>query len=480
MNKNILILQNYINELLEKQNTTTEPLLKNTFSAKEYFNLLFPVLTIINNNSNNDLNKIYSLLFANSNLEEMVKHFIYQTQITPGIILEYKTPKRRETIICGNSQEIPYPKPMEEDTIFDIASNTKLITCIAILKLSEIGKLNLFDPISKYVPQFKNLTNVTIYDLLKFKVAIATDKRINLAKTKEEAEQILFTVHPKENQNLNNAYTDMGAMVLRYVIEKVSKTSYFDFTTEAIFKPLKMIDTHLIIPADKIKRVANENFSTTINADGSFITEDKNVPGTVHDPKAIVMGIKDGIAPGHAGIFSTSSDMLKLGSALANYTILKEKTILSMSENEVGGKYYNNSYSRFYGSLVFLKQLDPKFLGVYAPLSGKAFISPGFTGTTLCVDPLNKLTLYIAANRLHNRIYKVHPNQLANIKTSLQNKKTFLLANNQEKIVSELFTKEKEALVKKALDLTLQYQFLEKIYENNSNPLKPFHLVKKL
>ena len=150
------------------------------------------------------------LLFKRSGLKEIIDNFVKLTQITPGVILDFGTFKTRDTVLCGNSQEyvmengilVPKPKAIEQDTIFDLASTSKLFTAISILKLHEVGLIDVFDPITKYVPDFKNLNDVSIYDLLKFRVMIVTDTRVDSAKNKEEAEQILFGVHKKENQNL--------------------------------------------------------------------------------------------------------------------------------------------------------------------------------------------------------------------------------------------------------------------------------------
>lgn len=146
-----------------------------------------------------------------------------------------------------------------------------------------------------------------------------------------------------------------------------------------------------------------------------------------------------------------------------------------MSDTETGFKD-NDKYARFYGSLVFLKQPDPEFLSVYPPLSGKSFMSPGFAGTQLVVDPINKITLFVGAPRLHNRIYQIHKNQIPNIKIDSHNMKTFILPDGSEKIVCSDYTKAKEVLVTLALDLAIQYQLLEKIFTNE----KGMHLVREL
>ena len=89
---------------------------------------------------------------------------------------------------------------------------------------------------------------------------------------------------------------------------------------------------------------------------------------------------------------------------------------------------------------------------------------------------VSAITLFIGSGRLHNRIYQIHPNQVANIKVDEHNKKTFILPNGEEKIVCADYTKEKEVMVKLALDLSLQYQLLEKIMPPN----KEMHLVREL
>lgn len=477
------IYRKYIDELLVNQNNTSSPILQDIFTRKDYEILLRPVLKVINENPHANLTTLRFLLFKQSGLKEIIDNFINLTQITPGVILDFGTYKTRDTVLCGKSQEyvmengimVPSPKPIEQDTIFDLASTSKLFTAISILKLNEEGLIDVFEPITKYVPEFKNLEDVTIYDLLKFRVMIVTDTRVDGARSKEEAEQILFSVHKKDDQNFTNAYTDMGAMVLRYVVERVSKIPFTEFVQANIFEPVGMIDTYLNVPEEKLDRVANENYSSIIKSDGSVVTRFDNTPGTPHDAKALAIGELDGIAPGHAGFFSTKDDMVKLGNALIKGDVLKKDTVATISDTATGFKD-DDKYTRFYGSLVYLKQPDPENLSVYPPLSGRAFMSPGFAGTTLCVDPINEITLFIGSSRLHNRIYQIHPSQIKNIKVDEHNKKTFTLPNGEEKIVCANYTRDKEVMVKLALDLSLQYQLLEKIRSTN----KELHLVREL
>ena len=478
-----LALQKYINELFHNQNNTDVEWLQNIFSKRDYYNLLKDVLDVIKKNPNMSITSLRLELFKRSGIKEVTTNFVNKTQITPGLVLDFGTYNTRDTVLCGNCQEytmqngilVPDPKPVEENTIFDLASTSKLFTCISILKLSDMELLDLFTPITYYAPEFKNLNDVTIYDLLKFRIMIVTDQRVDSAKNKEEAEQILFKAKKSEHQNFKRGYTDIGAMVLRYVVEKVSKVSFKEFVEQNIIIPLKMEDTYLNVPEEKLGRVANENYSTVVKADGSFITRYDNIPGTPHDSKAIAIGELEGVAPGHAGYFSTKNDMLKLGYSLIGGEILHPKTVLSISDTATGFKD-EDGFTHFFGSLVYLKQPDPKNLSVYPPLSGKSFMSPGFAGTTLYVDPLNEITVFVGSNRLHNRIYQIHPSQEKNIQVDEYGKKTFILPNGEEKIICSSYTKDKDILIKLAMNLALQYQFLELIFPKE----KRMHLVREL
>lgn len=482
--KNEFIFRKYLNELMYNQNNTDICHLQDIIDKHDYKYLLKPVLDITRKYPHETLVTWRAKLFNQSGLKEILDIFVNRTQITPGVILDFGTFKSRDTVFCGLSQEynlkngvlVRDEKPIENDTIFDLASSSKPFTAISILKLFEDGSLDVFDPVTKYVPEFTKLNNVTIYDLLKFRIKIVTDKRVDSAKSKEEAERILFTVYPAQNQEFDNAYTDMGAMVLKYVVERVSKVPFTEFVSENILKKANMTDTYLNVPEEKRYRVANENFSTIVDKDGNAFTRYDNVPGTPHDTKALAMGELEGNAPGHAGYFSTKDDMVKFAKALMEGKIISKNGVLSMSETETGYQKSNDKFTRFYGSLVYLKQPDPEFLSVYPPLSGKSFMSPGFAGTQLVVDPINEVSLFVGSPRLHNRIYQIHPDQEKNVKIDEYNKRTYTLPNGEEKIVCNNYTKAKEVLVKLALDLTLQYQLLEKMYPTK----REMHLVREL
>ncbi len=475
----------YINTLLKNQNITDNEILQDLATRRDYADLLKPVITLARQNPHADFFALKKLLFEQSKIAEEIKNLVNNLEITPGLIIDFGTEKTRDTLIYGQKQEycllnnikVFNPQEMENNTIFDLASTSKIFTTLAILKLVEENRIDLFDPVQKYIPECTNLKDTTILELLKFKVYIETAIRIDKAQSPEEAEAILFTAKRDDEKNVYNAYTDIGAMLLRVVVERITNMDFNTYLEETILKPLKMEDTYLNVPCEKLSRVANENFSTIIDMNGNPLIRYDNIPGTPHDTKAIAIGHAKGIAPGHAGYFSSTKDMTKLGNALVNGTILNSELITTISENIVGEKLDDETCSWFYGSLVYAKQTDAHKLHVDSRLSGKAFLSPGFAGTTFYVDPLNKLYLFLGANRLHNRIYNVNKSQVNRIIIHPETgKKTFLLSDGTEQVISEDFTKEKEKVIVKALELSFQFQLLEKI----KLPTKEKHLVREL
>ena len=255
--KERIILNNYIKTLLENERNSNTNCLQDLYSKSDYERLLNPVIELINTYPTASFLTLKEILFNNSHLKELIKTLIEVNKITPGLVLTYGTDLTKDTIVCGLKQEYLYennkfiykPEEMENDTIFDLASTSKIFTCLAILKLEELNLIDLYKPINYYVPEFKELNDVTIYDLLKFRIPIGTDIRVDKALNKEEAKEILYTTKRREKEALN-AYTDMGCMVLRCVVEKQAKCSFYDFIKDVIFSKVRMENTFLNVPRD--------------------------------------------------------------------------------------------------------------------------------------------------------------------------------------------------------------------------------------
>lgn len=470
-------LEEYINDLYKKQNDGACFEQKNLFTKKDYYELLKPVIQMVKVHKSYTMEEMRDYLFNQSGIEESLKNFIYQKEMVPGMVFSYGTKNYQETVVIGNRQEVtldqtgnivPAIEKMTEDTIFDLASVTKIFTSLSILKLLQSGTINLVDKITKYVPEFKNLKDVSIYDLISFRVPLKTNGRVDRANSKEEAEQILFNIEVDKESNNHRPYTDMGAMVLKYVIEKVSGMNYYQFIDFNILQPLKMKNTNVVVPKLQLDRVASTNLDGKYYKDGNAIIT-KNAPkGVAYDLKAQIMGQSEGNLSGHAGLFSTAEDMTNLAKGIMGCQVIDNQHIEMMVKNRTGKKYIEDNQEKYIQYLGFLCYSKNPLLAdseLFHAMSGKAFASAGWTGTQLTVDPINELYFFMASNRSHNRMTFIDPAQRDKVQTDNFGKKTIVLPDGNIKIDATRFAWDRDAaVVHPVLKLAIQYKMLEDLY----------------
>lgn len=154
-------LKNHIKDLYRKSNIGMDFEQSNLYSEVEYYKLLKPVIDVINNNKDCTIDEMRNILFEKSNLEQITKDFIYKRKMAPGLVFTYGTRSLQEIIIVGNKQEVtldkngefvPALQQMTEDTIFDLASITKVFTSLSILKLVQTGEISLDTKINDICP----------------------------------------------------------------------------------------------------------------------------------------------------------------------------------------------------------------------------------------------------------------------------------------------------------------------------------------
>lgn len=475
-------LEHYINNLYENQNTGAVLEQQGLYTKKDYFELLKPVVELILNYKDYSIDELRKKLYQNSNIQESLIDFIYKKDMVPGMVFSYGTKNYRETVIIGNRQEVsldengkivPALEKMTYDTIFDLASVTKIFTSISILKLVQNSLISLNDEVIRYVPQFKNLKGVTIYDLITFGVPLKTNGRVDRASTREEAEQMLLDIEIEQKFTNKNPYTDMGAMVLKYVIERASEMNYYDFIYENILKQMNMNDTYVVVPKMKLDRVASTNFDGKYYKDGNFSITTNAPKGTVYDPKARIMGQQEGILSGHAGLFSTVSDMTNFAKGIIGGQIIDEEYVEMMAKNRTGKKYIEDGkekYIQYLGMLCYSKNPILSDSELFHAMSGKSLASAGWTGIQLTIDPVNELYFFMASNRTHNRMTFIDPSQRDKIKINDVGKKIIILPNGDIKIDATRFAWDRDsAVVHPILKLTIQYKMLEDIYSLINN-----------
>lgn len=192
---------------------------------------------------------------------------------------------------------------ISDNTMFDVASVTKFYTQIIAYNLINEGYFKFSDKIIELDNRFTELNDLTVEDILTFTTTFKTNGRISDATSKEEALNRLYTASVVETNKYN--YNDIGMMIMKEVMEKVTNMSYNDLLKKYITNKLNLNDTHIIVPKRKFE----------------LLTGSPNIEiGKVNDPSAVILGGYSG----HAGVFASSDDLIKLGQASFNNQIVPE------------------------------------------------------------------------------------------------------------------------------------------------------------
>ena len=280
--------------------------------------------------------------------------------------------------------------PMRDNTIFDIASMTKLFTSIAAVQLIQAGRIGLDTPVVHYIPAFaaNGKSNITIRNLLTHTSGLPADPDPDLCHYATDAERwaAVYGVKPFAPPNTTFLYSDMNMMTLGKVIQTVTGETLDRVIAQRITKPLGMSETMYNPPASLKPRIAAEEYQPST---GRGI-----VWGSVHDENAYCLG---GVS-GHAGIFSTAHDVAVLAQTLLNGGRYRNTRILSEASVRSLFTNYNQAYPTHDHGLGF--ELDQRrYMGALSsPVTAG---HTGFTGTSLVIDPLAHSFVILLTNRVH-------------------------------------------------------------------------------
>jgi uncharacterized protein YbbC (DUF1343 family)/CubicO group peptidase (beta-lactamase class C family) len=290
----------------------------------------------------------------------------------------------------GSRSLQPRREPMTVDTVFDLASLSKPIGCAtSVMLLAERGKLNVKDPVAKYLPSFaaNGKERITIEDLLLHRGGLIADNPIEDFKGgPAEAMKRVMNLTPVAPPGTKFIYSDVGYIVLGEVVRVVSGKPLEQLAADEIFAPLRMADT-AYRPADALK----PRIAPTEQRGGHWMV------GEVHDPRAYALGG----AAGHAGLFGTADDlarycrMILAGGQLDGTRILSEATVREMTTPR---PLPDGTDSRTYGFHVDTPYSSPR--GDRFP-RGTSFGHTGFTGTMFWMDPASRSYVVLLTNSVH-------------------------------------------------------------------------------
>ncbi|MFG6494920.1 serine hydrolase [Fictibacillus sp. UD] len=285
--------------------------------------------------------------------------------------------------------EMDNPVEMKKDTIFDIASISKLFTTTAAMQLYEQGMFELDDPVGKYIPEFNEngKENVTIRQIMTHTSGfVAWIPLYNMGTNREDRLQIALKYKLNKQPGTTYTYSDLNLITLGVLVERLTGQRLDEYVKENITEPLGMNDTMYNPPAELRERVAATEYQPNIGRG--------MVWGSVHDENAWSL---DGVA-GHAGVFSTARDLAVFGHMIlqkgkyGGTEILKPETVRLLTENQLP-QFPSNSH----GLGWELNQ------GWYMDSLGneETLGHTGYTGTSMVVSPKNQTIVLTLTNRVH-------------------------------------------------------------------------------
>jgi len=303
---------------------------------------------------------------------------------------------------CGHAQVIPSQRSMTRETIFDLASLTKVIgTLPGVLHLWRTSVLALDTPVDALVPEFAAVDRgqVTIRHLLAHSAGLPSWRAIYLTtRRREQVLEALCQIPLDHPPGTVVEYSDVGILLLGCLLERVTRTRLDVFLHQVVFAPLGLTQTMFVPPRALWDRCAATEAGhayerAKVHGAGGLRPERETVLcGKVHDGNAYYA--MEGIAP-HAGLFSTTWDVATVALQWTRPSaFLPAPIVAEATRDQTQGL---RGYPR---GLGWVLQHPEAF---FAALGPRAFGHTGFTGTSVAVDPDEDLIVVLLTNRVHPR-----------------------------------------------------------------------------
>jgi uncharacterized protein YbbC (DUF1343 family)/CubicO group peptidase (beta-lactamase class C family) len=326
-------------------------------------------------------------------LDATIEAAIQADQIPGAIVL---VSHKRQIVYhkaYGNRALVPRREAMTLDTIFDVASLTKVVaTTSAIMRLVETGKVRLNDKVTAYIPEFQGgKSDITVRHLLTHYSGMRPDVDLEPEWSGYETGiQKAIVDKPTAPPDRRFTYSDINFLLLGEIVKRASGKSLPAFVREEVFQPLGMTDTTFTPSASLRSRIApTEILPNAVDP----------LRGVVHDPTSRFMG---GVA-GHAGLFSTAWDLAKFADMMLGYgtrngvRLFSPLTVRSftqpqspLGESDVRGLGWD---------------VDSTFSGTRGDLFPVgSYGHTGFTGTSMWIDPSTESFVILLSNSVHPKI----------------------------------------------------------------------------
>ncbi len=336
-------------------------------------------------------------------IDDAVAAAIAATEVPGAVVLVARHGRIAYLRAFGNRAVEPTPEAMTTDTIFDMASLTKVMaTAPSIMLLVEKGAVRLDDRVKRYLPNFVGggKDTITVRQLLTHYSGLRPD--FDLSKPWEGYEAALEELWKETTQGdpgKEFVYSDLNYIALGEIVRAVAGVRLDAFARENIFDVLGLTETRFIPPPDWRGRIApTESRSRSLaylKGSGTPSQSNDYLRGEVHDPTAWRMG---GVA-GHAGLFSSARDVAVYAQMLLNHGVYDGKRIFST----LGVQAMTTPQSP--RSALPLRGIGWDIDTLYSAPRGDLFAGgyghTGFTGTSLWVHPGTETFVVILSNRVH-------------------------------------------------------------------------------
>jgi uncharacterized protein YbbC (DUF1343 family)/CubicO group peptidase (beta-lactamase class C family) len=320
-------------------------------------------------------------------VDALVEQEVTDQAITGAVLLVGHDGKVVHEKAFGLRAISPRPEKMTVDTIFDLASLTKVIaTAPSVMRMVQFGQVRLNDAVSLYIPEFgaNGKQSITIRELLTHFSGLRGDLDLNTPwESQAEAFRLADEEKPQDAPGAHFLYSDINFIVLGELVQRLSGMGLEKYADAHVFQPLGMQHTRFLPPSEW-----RNNIAETMAIDNHRLLR-----GMVHDPTAERMG---GVA-GHAGLFSNASDLALMAQALIDRKkILTPDLIEKMttpqqpanaSELRGLGWDVDSSFSSNRGDLL--------------PIG--SFGHTGFTGTSVWIDPYTNTYIILLTNHARPR-----------------------------------------------------------------------------
>jgi uncharacterized protein YbbC (DUF1343 family)/CubicO group peptidase (beta-lactamase class C family) len=321
-------------------------------------------------------------------MDESIERAIADKQCPGGVLwLEHRGVSYHKAY--GNRALVPVVEPMTEDTVFDVASLTKVVACTpAVMLLVERDKVSLDEKVRTYISEFTGdgKEAITVRQLMTHTSGLRAG-----IETKSDwqgqpaAIERACAEKPQNTPGTAFRYSDIDFFLLGEMVQRVSHQPLEEFVAHEIFRPLKMNDTGYLPPVAMLPRVAPTE-----------VVNGKPYRGVVHDPTARHMG---GVA-GHAGLFTTAPDLARYARMLLNrgsldgVRLFKPETVDLMTSVQTPGSL---NVRRGLGWDIDSGYSGPR--GEVFPVG--SYGHTGWTGGSLWIDPFSQTFVIFLSNRNH-------------------------------------------------------------------------------